>query len=373
VWTVTAVTPMARVIEGVRGGSMGFLKNYILLHNADAENRRLREEVGKLKLDNIFLKNQLNTAERAKALQVFQAHTPSRTVAATVIGSGAGSNSKVVFVDAGVVSGVERGMGVVTPDGIVGKVIAVYPTASEVLLINDPDFAAGVASPASGARGTLKGQGTPMCKVDYVPPEVKVQAGELFYTSGDDRIFPRGFPVGVVKVVHDAQPFKEILVEPIGLQHGLEDVLILIQGVHQDFPAVPPSNQPVYIAPAPAAAPAGATDTTPGPGGAPQAGAPRTGAPPQTGVPPQAGVPGTEADRLRGLYQSLGQAQKHVYGEGVPGANGPDFTKLPVGVGAGVPSSPGGPGPAPGTPAQPGVVERKANQDAGAPTGGRGH
>src|SRR5271166_5565485 len=79
VWTVTAVTPLARVMEGVRSGGMGFLKNYVLLHDEDAENRRLREEVGRLKLENIFLKNELNTAERAKALQVFQAHTPSRT------------------------------------------------------------------------------------------------------------------------------------------------------------------------------------------------------------------------------------------------------------------------------------------------------
>ena len=113
-----------------------------------------------------------------------------------------------------------RGMAVVTPDGIVGKVIAAYPTASEVMLITDPDFAAGVISQKTQVRGTLKGQGTPLCKVDYVPFEDKVEAGEWFYTSGDDRIFPRGFPVGVVKAVRPGQPFKEILVEPSGMQRG---------------------------------------------------------------------------------------------------------------------------------------------------------
>ena len=45
-------------------------------------------------------------------------------------------------------------------------------------------------------RGTLKGQGTPMCLVDYVPFEEKVEVGEWFYTSGDDRIFPRGHSRG---------------------------------------------------------------------------------------------------------------------------------------------------------------------------------
>ena len=57
-----------------------------------------------------------------------------------------------------------------------------------------------MVSQKSQVRGTLKGQGTPLCKVDYVPFEEKVEAGEWFYTSGDDRIFPRGFPVGVAKV-----------------------------------------------------------------------------------------------------------------------------------------------------------------------------
>src|SRR5215469_3531435 len=194
VWTVTAVTPVARVIEAVRGSTVGFVRNYFMLHDADAENRRLREEVGRLKIQNIFLQNQLNTADRAKALQVFQSKTASKMVAATVIGSSASTGSKIVLVDAGTPAGIQRGMAVVTPDGIVGKVLAAYPTGSEVQLITDPEFAAGVISQKNGVRGTLKGQGTPICKLDYVPLEEKVEVGEMLYTSGDDRIFPRGFP-----------------------------------------------------------------------------------------------------------------------------------------------------------------------------------
>ena len=68
VWSVTAVSPVARVLEGLRGGSIGFIRNYIMLHDADGENRRLREENGRLKMDNLFLKNQLSRADRAKAL-----------------------------------------------------------------------------------------------------------------------------------------------------------------------------------------------------------------------------------------------------------------------------------------------------------------
>ncbi|HEX3876636.1 MAG TPA: hypothetical protein VHW24_06605, partial [Bryobacteraceae bacterium] len=80
-WTVTAITPFAQAVETVRGGGAGFFQNYIHLHDADEENRRLRDEVGKLKMQNIFLQNQLQEADRVKALQMFQAETQSKTLA----------------------------------------------------------------------------------------------------------------------------------------------------------------------------------------------------------------------------------------------------------------------------------------------------
>jgi rod shape-determining protein MreC len=328
IWTVTAVTPVARIIEGLRGGGTGFLHNYILLHDTNRENQRLRSELDRMKMENVFLKNELNTADRAKALQVFQQHTPSKTVAATIIATGAGSNSKVVFVDRGTVSGVQRGMAVVTPDGIVGKVIAAYPTASQVLLITDPDFAAGVVT-EKNVHGTLKGQGTPQCKVDYVAFEEKVEPGEWVYTSGDDRIFPRGFRVGIVRTVRPGQPFKEIVVEPSGIQRGLvDDVLILLEGVHQQIPESPTGMQPIYIAAPP-----------PGSESAPAAAAP-------------AASSGTEADRLRSQYQALGQEQNHTYGDNPPGSKPADFTRLanPAAPAPGA-SPPGAAGRGPLTPA----------------------
>ncbi|HEY2017180.1 MAG TPA: rod shape-determining protein MreC [Bryobacteraceae bacterium] len=327
VWTVSAVTPVARILEGLRGGGVGFIRNYITLHDTNAQNRRLLEENGRLKLENTFLKNEVNRADRAKALELFQSHTASKTLAASIIMMGAGSNSKVVYVDRGSSSGVMRGMAVVTPDGIVGKVIAAYPMSSEVLLINDPDFAAGVLSQNGQVRGTLKGEGTPMCKVDYVPLEEKIAPGEWFYTSGDDRVFPQGFPVGIVKVVRPGLQFQEILVEPSGIQRGLEDVLILIQGVHQEIPDTPPANQPIYLAPPPPASSA----------------PPTTG---ETGAPP---VTGTEADKLRTAYKALGEAQGHTYGAGEVGSKPPDFTKLPSTSG----TQPAGRGPATAAPVQP--------------------
>jgi len=355
VWAVTTVTPVARVVEWFRGGSIGFVRSYILMHDASEDNRKLRDEVGRLRLQVNFLQNELATADRAKALQVFQSHTPSKMLAAHIIGTDAGSNSKVVLVDRGSAEGVMRGMAVVTPDGIVGKVIASYPTGAQVVLITDQDFAAGVVSQKNLARGTIKGQGKPLCKVDYVPMGEKVEPGEWFYTSGDDRVFPRGFAVGIVKSVQPAQPFQEIWVEPSGLTHGLEDVLIILEAVHQTIPTTPPVNQPVYIAPAPpqdqnAASPA-ATGTASG------------------AQPP----PGTEADKLRAIYQSVGEAQNHTYGSGPPGTKPPDFTRLPQSPGQAPPPAPAPANPAGATANQPAGGRANPTAPAGPPpaSGGR--
>jgi rod shape-determining protein MreC len=336
IWTVSAVTPIARVIEAFRGGGLGFVRNYIMLHDVTAENRRLREENGKLKMDNIALRNELNTADRAKALQVFQQRTPSKAVAATVILASAGSDSNVRFLDRGSFSGVQRGMAVVTPDGIVGKIIAAYPSASEMMMVTDPDFAAGVVT-QSGVRGTLKGQGNPtICKVDYVPVQEKIAVGDMLYTSGDDRIFPRAFTVGVVKEVRNGAKFKEISVEPAGIRRGVEDVLILVEAVHQEIPSTPPSTQPVYVGPAPPAPSGQAADTQP--------------------APSPAG--GTDLDKLRQQYKTVGEQQNHNFGEGTPGSKPPDFTKM-----SGQPPAVQSP------PAQPPPVKPPAGSPAAPPAG----
>src|SRR4051812_4813640 len=153
VWAVTAVTPFARVLEFVREHTIGAAERYVVLVNVRAENESLRSELGKLKIENHFLKTELETADRAQALMAFQARTPSRTLPARIIGTGTGMNARVVFVDRGSGDGVMRGMAVITPDGIVGRVVAAYPTASQVLLVTDPTFAAGVISDKNRVHG----------------------------------------------------------------------------------------------------------------------------------------------------------------------------------------------------------------------------
>ena len=109
-----------------------------------------------------------------------------------------------------------------------------------MLLITDPTFAAGVVSQKHHVHGTLKGgQGISAVTVEYVQNEETVDQGEWFLASGEDGIFPRGIPVGQATTVRQGRNHKEIFVTPSGLQNGLEDVLIVIDGVHGTIPEHP--------------------------------------------------------------------------------------------------------------------------------------
>jgi rod shape-determining protein MreC len=320
VWAVTAVTPVASVIETVRNGTTGFFSNYFELRNAREQNNQLRTEVDRLRLENQLMKNELASAQRAEALAGFQARTPSKMIGARVIGATPGVGTTSLLIDRGTASGVHRGMAVVTPDGIVGNVVAVFPFASQVLSVTDPGFAAGIESQKNHVHGVLKGVGSGTARVDYVPTGQKIEVGEMLYTSGEDRIFPKGLPVGKVTGVRDAGSFLEIDVSPTGAEEAPEEVLVILDPVHQAIPDAPTSDAPVFLAPdvKPDDQTASSTPTS-----------------------------GTTADKLVDQYKKIGDAQKHVFGEGLPGSTPPNFNLKVPGVNA--PADPNA--PANGSPA----------------------
>jgi rod shape-determining protein MreC len=344
VWAVTAVAPVAASIEALRNGTTGFFTNYFELRNAREQSRQLRTEVDKLRLENQLLKNDLASAQRAEALAGFQAHNPSKMIGARVIGATPGVGSKSLLIDRGSQSGVRRGMAVVTPDGIVGEVIAVFPFDSQVRSVTDPGFAAGVESQKNHVHGVLKGLGSSSARVDFIPTGQKLEVGEMFFTSGEDRIFPKGLPVGKVTSVREGANFQDVTVQPAGAESAPEEVLVIIDPVHQSIPDAPAADTPVFLAP----------DVN-----NPADDAPQTG-----------GGALTTADRLRDDYKKIGDAQKHVFGVGNPGTLPPNFNLKVPGVNAPAQPSAATPPPdktTPAKPAKPDVSATTAQPRAAAP------
>ena len=333
VWAVSAVTPLEKALNATFDFFGSGISGYAWLVGAREENGRLQRQVAEQKLENQQLRRLLERFGREAEVQAFQSRFSSQTLMAEIIGVGSNPNAKEVFIDKGTDDGVQPGMGVMTPDGIAGKVQAAYAASALVLLINDASAGAGVLLANSRVRGVLKGSGSRQCRIDYVGNEVEVQVGEKVYTSGDDRIYPRGLPVGEVTGMGVGSAFQEIYVKPFAALDRLDEVLVITAGVHQDLPAAPAAQPPQYLMPVPPPSEDGmslnAPDTPPaGDLALPRA---RNGLANRSAPRP---IGKTDADRLLERYRQIGAYQGHVFGESNLESAAPNFNlgeRRPVG------------------------------------------
>jgi rod shape-determining protein MreC len=123
------------------------------------------------------------------------------SVAAEVMDNTFGNFQLTVEIDRGSHSGVRLGNIVVSGEGLVGRVVSVSRSTSDVLVLTDPSFQVGVRT--GGFVGVASGQGAGHnLRVDLIPPEAAVHKGDVMLTSGEQgSIFPAGIPIGKVTSV----------------------------------------------------------------------------------------------------------------------------------------------------------------------------
>ena len=228
-WAVTLLTPVERVGTWAFSNVGGVWSGYVGLRHTHAENQRLQSELDRLQLRNRELESQAAEAQRLAVLLNFhETHGEAPMLAAQVIGASADPSSHTLFINRGERDHVRRNLPVITPDGVVGKIVEVFPSSSQVLLINDKDSGVGALLASSRTHGVVKGSGDPDPRMDYVVNDEKVQPGDSVLTSGDDRIFPKGLLIGTVRDAAPANPFQIIHIKPATRLDRLEDVIVLL-------------------------------------------------------------------------------------------------------------------------------------------------
>jgi rod shape-determining protein MreC len=228
VWAVGAVTPVERTLVGTQTAIRDLWHNYFYLRGVRAENRALKQEIERMRLEQVRMTQDADQARRLQALLAFKEQFISQTVAAQVIGSSGTEQSRAVYIDKGENAGVKPDMAVITADGIVGKVLHVYRSTSLVLLINDQSSGVGAILEKSRLQGILRGTPAGEIALEKVMSDETVPMGELVLTSGGDRIFPKGLPVGrVTKVSPGNDLFLNIRVKPAISLSRLEEVLVV--------------------------------------------------------------------------------------------------------------------------------------------------
>jgi len=238
-WVVSAITPLERALVGANQGVRSVWRNYLYLRGVRQENRDLKAQIERLRIEQVRLSEDAAQARRLQALLGFKEQYIAQTVAAQVIGSSGSDQSHVIYIDKGANDGIKPDMAVITPNGIVGKVLRVFHGSSQVLLINDPSSGVGAILQSSRLQGILQGTAAGEVMLRYVMSDEKVAAGEPVLTSGGDRIFPKGLPVGAVQQTNPGSDlFLNIRVKPAADLSRLEEVLVVTK-IEENIPAEP--------------------------------------------------------------------------------------------------------------------------------------
>jgi rod shape-determining protein MreC len=230
IWAVDLITPFERGLVWAQNGSGNLWHNYFYLRGVRAENRQLKEQIEQMRLEQVRLNEDASQAHRLQSLLAFKEQFIARTMPAQVIGSSGSDLSRSIYIDKGDNAGLKPDMAVITAGGIVGKVWIVYPSTSLVLMINDQSSGVGAMTEKSRLQGVVRGTPNGELILERVMSDEAVNPGDTLLSSGGDRIFPKGLPVGTVsKVSPGREMFLNIQVKPAADLSRVEEVLVVIE------------------------------------------------------------------------------------------------------------------------------------------------
>jgi rod shape-determining protein MreC len=215
---------MMNGIDGVRSIWSG----YVALRDAQAENEQLRQELQTLQ---VRLQEERAEAQRAESLRQLldlRERAGVETVAAEVIAGPARADFRDMTIDKGSAEGVARDMAVISPAGVVGRVILASPRAARVQMLIDLNAAAGAMIERTRVQGLVVGGPGSTLRMDYVPSTAEVTTGDRVVTSGIDKVYPKGFLIGTVaSVSRGTGTFYELAIQPAVDFSRLEEVLVV--------------------------------------------------------------------------------------------------------------------------------------------------
>lgn len=138
-------------------------------------------------------------------------------IMAKVISNSVRRVNNYITVSKGSVNGVERGMGVIGPDGVVGTVKAVSSKFSVINSLLHTNIQVSAKIKRTQDLGTVRWNGTDFttASLNYVPRHVQLETGDTIVTSGYNSLFPPGIIIGVVDEIEERKEvqFYDIIIK----------------------------------------------------------------------------------------------------------------------------------------------------------------
>lgn len=182
------------------------ITSYGYLFNLRKENERLMKINAELLSKVLRDQTALHDEKNRRALFADSAAASSGYITARVIDRKFSSRENMLLIDAGKKRGIRRDMTVLTPQGLVGRVIFVSDNYAKVMPVIHSDFKVSVSSDRSNALGILSWNGGAehLAAIEHVPISSPLKKGELMLTTDFSTFSPRSIPVGrVIRIKPD--------------------------------------------------------------------------------------------------------------------------------------------------------------------------
>ena len=240
----TVIYPFQWVFAKVGNAVQGFGQYFADIHS-------LQDQLESLKVENESLKSELIDAEIMadenswlyKYFSMKEEHGDYTFCAAGVIASSSSTGVSGNYVtemtlNKGTTSGVEAGMPVISPVGLVGVVVEVGLNHCRVSTVLDTSVSVGAVTTRATENGLCEGDYEQIhdgnAVLRYMDEEADVMPDDIVVTSGLGSVYPYGIPIGrVISVSSNAYSrTTEAVIQPFTDFSDLTQVVILTSYTH---------------------------------------------------------------------------------------------------------------------------------------------
>ena len=238
-------TPIQTGLAKASRATFGLWATYLDWKNVRAENRRLREEVQELRVQGLRVVETDDENRRLRRLLALQENLPLTTLSGEIIAREWGGWIRSLTVNRGRGDNVPRLTAVISPNGLIGRVVEVRPGASIVQVLTDPTSTVGAHVLRTRTPGIVEGDPRGTLRFKFMARDgASIQGGDVLVTAGQGGLFPRGIPIGTVRSIDNrgAALFHYAELTPAVDFARVDEVLLVTGDSQRDLTAFFPSG-----------------------------------------------------------------------------------------------------------------------------------
>lgn len=231
-------TPVQLAVAAVPRAALGAWSVYLDWKGVRTENRRLRDEIQRLRVDALWVTEAADENRRLRRLLDLRNRLPVATLPGEVIAREWGGWVRSLTINRGRGDDVKRLTAVISPDGLVGRVVEVRLGASIVQVLTDPSSTVGAHALRTRTPGIVEGEPRGTIRFKYMARDgAGIAVDDVVVTSGLGGVFPRGVPIGRVRAIDDrgSALFHYALLAPVVDFARVDEVLLVTGEQMPDF------------------------------------------------------------------------------------------------------------------------------------------